>query len=60
MEAREINQAELTSECWSVQFRGTEHCLDCEYYKKKDCGGKNIIKTGKNIKGFAVPLGKDL
>jgi hypothetical protein len=40
-----------------VQFNGFEVCKPCPYKGKKDCGGMNIIKTGKNEKGFEVPIG---
>ena len=55
--AREISQSEMTSECWSIQFRGPKACKDCEC-RGRDCGGKAIRKTGKNAIGFVVPLGK--
>lgn len=55
-EIRRIPQSKLTSECWLVQFRGFEACKDCEVKGTPDCGGKSIIKTGKNEKGFVVPI----
>jgi hypothetical protein len=55
VQIRTINQAEMTAECWSVQFNGLEYCKTCAY-KGKNCGGKRIRKTGKNEKGFTVPL----
>ena len=55
-ESREINQSELSEECWEIQFRGLEACENCRYKGKRSCGGKDIIKTGKNNKGFSVPL----
>jgi len=60
LEVRSIPQSQLTSECWDVQFRGFRACERCEYKGKKNCGGKNIRKTGKNSLGFSVPLGRDL
>lgn len=62
--SREINQDELTQECWIVQVWGLDRCGDCEYFgtdKKphKECGGKLIRRTGKNMKGFTVPLGSE-
>ena len=56
METKTIKQSDLTSECWSVQFWGLDRCKTCEYKGKKECGGKNIIKTKKNEKGLEVPL----
>jgi len=58
--ARSVRQADMTGECWIVQFRGVEACASCEYRDTEDCGGVNIRRTGKNAKGFAVPLGKEV
>jgi hypothetical protein len=57
MEIRTINQSELTSECWSIQFQGLKACKSCEFLNTKECGGKNIRKTLINDKGIKVPLG---
>jgi hypothetical protein len=55
---QEINQEDLTSECWLVQFYGLDYCKNrCELYKTQDCGGENIISTGLNRNGKKVPLG---
>lgn len=51
-----IDQASMTAECWSVQIKGLEACKSCELRDTDDCGGENIRKTGKNEKGFPVPL----
>ena len=56
VEIKEINQSELTSECWLVQFQGFSACKTCEVKDTEDCGGLNIRKTKKNEKGFSVPL----
>lgn len=61
---RLVPQDQMTAECWFVQAWGLDYCKTCEYYgteKKphRECGGKNIRKTGKNEKGFSVPLGKE-
>jgi hypothetical protein len=53
---RTCHQANLTSECWEVQFLGLEACERCEFRGKRECGGKQIRKTGKNTKGIAVPI----
>ena len=57
---RIINQKELTSECWAIQFRGLEACKDCEFKDSNECGGKEIRKKLMNKLGFKVPLGKEL
>ena len=39
----EIRQGDLTSDCWLVQFRGLEACVECEYREKEDCGGGGTL-----------------
>jgi hypothetical protein len=56
MEIKKVHQDNLSEECWSVQIWGLDSCKTCEFFKKKDCGGKKIIKTGKNNKGIFVPI----
>lgn len=56
MISRTVNQQDLSSECWMVQFHGLEYCNKCDYKDTKDCGGENIRKTGKNEKGKEVPI----
>jgi len=51
-----IKQKQLSEECWEVQIWGQNHCKVCIYKNTKECGGKAIIKTGKNKLGYAVPL----
>ena len=55
--AREVPRKQLSSECWTVQFEGLFACKRCKYKKSRECGGKNIRKTGKNAYGYKVPLG---
>jgi len=57
---RSIPRSQLTGECWYIQFEGKEACLKCEYRDTSECGGENIIITGKNEKGYAVPIGKEI
>ncbi len=57
---RSIPQSQLTDECWSIQFKGKEACLNCEFRDTDECGGKDIIRLGKNKKGYAVPIGKEI
>ena len=54
---RKVAQNEMTAECWGVQLIGLEECMKCQFKNTKDCGGKKIRKTGKNEKGFKIPLG---
>lgn len=56
MRVIQIKQAHLTDECWSVQFQGLSACRNCKYKNTRECGGKGIILSGKNKKGFKVPL----
>ncbi len=56
MQSRMVKQANLSSECWTIQFWGLSACKECQYKGKRECGGKNIIKTLKNKKGIEVPV----
>jgi hypothetical protein len=49
-----IKQSNLSSECWLIQFRGPDACVNCEYRNTNECGGQEIRKTGHNEKGIAV------
>lgn len=40
-ETRQVN--ELTSDCWLVQFRGIDACVECEQYKTPNCGGGSTL-----------------
>ena len=57
---RLINQANLTAECWDVQFDGLKACETCEFKNTSECGGQRIRETGKNNKGLNVPIGNTL
>ena len=54
------NQKDLTAECWSVQFFGLEYCNTCSYRDTVECGGKKIRDKGRNERGIAVPIGKEV
>lgn len=47
-----VNQSEMTSDCWLIQFRGLDACTTCEFKRTADCGGKAILKK---IKAGAYP-----
>lgn len=55
-EVRSVNQAHMTGECWFIQFRGRAACDTCPEKGRANCGGKSIVKTGKNSAGYAVPV----
>jgi len=57
---KEINQKELSSECWLIQFTGLKACEKCEFLNKSDCGGKRIREKLVNERGFIVPLGGEI
>jgi len=51
MNYKTINQSDLTSDCWSIQFSGLSACETCEYKNTEDCGGgKTLEKYLANIK----------
>lgn len=41
-------------ECLPVQINGTKHCKGCKWQGISACEGKNILKTGRNSKGFEI------
>ena len=51
-----IDQSDLSSECWNIQFHGPTVCKTCDLKDTNECGGKHILETGKNSKGRKVPL----
>jgi hypothetical protein len=55
---RMIPQAKLSMECWTIQMQGLNACKGCEFNGKRDCGGKKIRKSGKNLLGYTVPIGE--
>ena len=59
VKAHTIRQQDMTAECWAVQFEGKAACKKCEFFGTKECGGKSILKSGKNKKGLPVPLWKN-
>ena len=56
MRINKVPQYKLSSECWPVQLWGTNTCESCEFKDSDECGGLKIRKTGKNEKGYVVPL----
>ena len=58
--AKRIPQNQMTSECWIVQLSDVQTCDTCEFIDTDECGGQDIRSTGKNEKGFKVPLGEGL
>lgn len=56
MKCKVISQKMLSTECWFVQVWGTEACNDCDYRGTDNCGGRHILRTGKNKLGHEIPL----
>ncbi|MBN2523658.1 MAG: hypothetical protein JXB24_10320 [Bacteroidales bacterium] len=56
MKTKIVSQRMLSAECWFIQVWGKEACKSCEYYNTKECGGKQILITGKNTLGIKIPL----
>ena len=44
------------NECWGIQINGLSHCskINCRWQGLSACEGKNIIRTGKNSKGYRI------
>lgn len=59
MKVLNVKRNQLTSECWVVQFEGLSACKNCPAQNTKECGGMGIVLSGKNKKGFKVPLVKN-
>jgi len=45
--AKIINQNNLTSDCWMLQFEGLKACETCEFKDTKECGGGETLKQLK-------------
>jgi len=56
--ARTIPAIKMTAECWLVQWSGLSICDSCQFVDSDECGGEEIRETGKNSRGFEVPLGE--
>jgi len=56
MKTKIISQEMLSAECWLVQVWGIEACKDCAYRGSNECGGKQILISGKNELGHGIPL----
>lgn len=43
-------------ECWGIQINGLSHCkkINCKWQGLSACEGQNIVKTGKNSKGYRI------
>ena len=52
---RKIDTSKLSSnECWGIQINGLSHCQNCKWTGISACEGKNIVKTGRNSKGYRI------
>lgn len=60
MKVLRIHQGHLTGECWMIQFEGLSACKNCAAKHTRECSGEGIVLSGKNKKGFKVPLIKKL
>lgn len=43
-----------TGECWGIQINGFEHCKSCKWTGISACEGQDIIRTGRNAKGYRI------
>ena len=41
---KQINQSELTSDCWLIQINGLSECDKCSVRNTDECGGGNTLK----------------
>ena len=55
MKTIDINKLS-SDECQGIQINGFSHCktIDCRWQGLSACEGKNIIRSGKNSKGYVI------
>lgn len=52
---RTIDTSKLShDECWSIQINGTNHCKNCKWTGISACEGKDIVRTGRNHRGYRI------
>lgn len=52
---KKIDTSKLShDECWGVQISGFKHCQNCKWTGISACEGQNIVKTGRNSKGYRI------
>lgn len=51
-----VDQKQMSGECFYIQVWGPDYCKDCDYQDHDECGGWDILRTGKNSLGHKVPL----
>lgn len=52
---KNIDTSKLSpNECWGVQINGLKHCKNCKWTGISACEGQEIVKTGRNSKGYRI------
>lgn len=52
---KHIDTSKLSEdECWGIQINGIKHCQNCKWTGISACEGQNIVKTGRNSKGYRI------
>lgn len=52
---KNIDTTKLSAdECWGVQINGLQHCKNCKWTGISACEGQEIVKTGRNSKGYKI------
>ncbi|MFC2107226.1 hypothetical protein ACFLRY_02705 [Bacteroidota bacterium] len=52
---KKIDTSKLSGdECWGVQINGIRHCQNCKWTGISACEGKEIVKNGRNHKGYLI------
>jgi hypothetical protein len=52
---KKIDTSKLSQdECWGVQINGFKHCQYCKWTGISACEGQQIVKTGRNSKGYKI------
>jgi hypothetical protein len=56
---KKVDTTKLSNdECCGIQIMGTLHCnnINCKWQGLSACQGQNIIKTGRNSKGYLIGI----
>jgi hypothetical protein len=52
---KRIDTSKLSEdECWGIQINGIKHCQNCKWTGISACEGQNIVKRGRNSKGYRI------
>lgn len=50
--AKQVDQNNLTSDCWLIQFNGLDACENCELKNTDECGGGDTLAKLKRLEDY--------